>query len=67
MSARFWYDPSIQPFAEDGQAAAAQHHDDDALLDEWLGSLSVGQFDWALNFLMDQIYGPPSALDRPVA
>lgn len=66
MFARIWYDPSIQPFAEDGQGTAARH-DDDTALDEWLASLSVGQFDRILNFLMDRVYGAPSAFDRPVA
>jgi hypothetical protein len=66
MSARNWYDRSIQPFAEDGQGTAARL-DDDAALDEWLASLSVGQFDSMMNFLMDRIYGAPSAFDRPVA
>jgi len=66
MSARNWYDRGIQPFAEDGQGTAARR-DDDAALDAWLASLSVPQFDQIMNFLMDQIYGAPSALDRPVA
>ena len=65
MSARYWYDRGIQPFAEDGQGTAARR-DDDAL-DEWLASLSAGQFDRVLNFLMDQICEAPSAFDRPVA
>ena len=65
MSARSWYDRGIRPFAEDGQATTAQH--DDEALDEWLASLTVGQFDRILNFLMDHIYGAPSTLDRPVA
>ena len=66
MAARYWYDASIQPFAEDGQGTAARL-DDDAALDEWLASLSVGQFDQMMNFLMDRVYGAPSAFDRPVA
>jgi hypothetical protein len=66
MSARYWLDQGIQPFAEDGQGAAARQ-DDDATLDDWLASLTVGQFDWIMNFLIDRIYGEPSAADRPVA
>ena len=66
MAARYWYDASLQPFAEDGQGTAARQDDDEAL-DEWLASLSVPQFDNVLNFLMDRIYGAPSAFDRPVA
>ena len=66
MSARDWHDRGIRPFAEDGQGTVAQY-DDDAALDAWLASLSVRQFDGIMNFLMDRIYGSPSALDRPVA
>jgi hypothetical protein len=66
MSARYWYDPSIQPFAEDGQAAAARHDDDEAL-DDWLASMNVGQFEGMLNFLMDSIGRSSPVLDRPVA
>ena len=66
MSARNWYDRSIQPFAEDGRGAAARHDEDEAL-DDWLASLSVGQFDGMMNVLMDRLYGAPSAFDRPVA
>jgi hypothetical protein len=66
MSARYWYDRDIQPFAEDGQGRAARL-DDDAALDAWLASLSAGQFDQIMNFLMDRVYGAPTAFDRPVA
>jgi hypothetical protein len=66
MIARNWYDRTIQPFAEDGQGSAARHDDDEAL-DDWLASLSAGQFDRILNFLMDHLGSEPSALDRPVA
>ena len=66
MTARSWYAPSIQAFAEDGQGTTA-HHDEDETLDAWLASMSVGQFDWVMNFLMDRIYAAPPALDRPVA
>ena len=64
MSAQYWNDRNIQPLTEDGQGAA---WDDDAILDAWLASLSVPQFAGIMNFLMDQIYAPPSAFDRPVA
>ena len=66
MSAQHWYDRGIQPFAEDGQGRAARLDDDEAL-DTWLASLSAGQFDQIMNFLMDRVYGSPSAFDRPVA
>jgi hypothetical protein len=66
MSARYWYDPSIQPFAEDGQAAATRHDDDEAL-DDWLASMNVGQFEGMLNFLMDSIGGSSPVMNRPVA
>jgi hypothetical protein len=56
----------MQPFAEDGHSTAARH-DDDAILDAWLASLTVAQFDQIMNFLMDRIYGAPATLDRPVA
>jgi hypothetical protein len=65
MAARYWYDPSIQPYAEDGQSAT--RHDDDEALDDWLASLSAGQFDRILNFLMDHLGSEPAVLDRPVA
>ena len=45
----------------------APRHDEDEALDDWLASLSVGQFDWVMNCLMDRLYGVPSAFDRPVA
>lgn len=67
MAARNWYDLSIQPLTEDGSGAAAHHYDDDEVLDAWLASMSVGQFDWVMNFLMDRVYASPPALDRPVA
>lgn len=66
MSARYWYDPSIQPFAEDGQATAARRDEDEAL-DNWLASMNVGQFEGMLNFLMDHVGGSSSVMDRPVA
>jgi hypothetical protein len=66
MAAQNWYDLSIQPLTEDGFRAPA-HQDDDAVLDAWLASMSVGQFDAVMNFLMDRIYASPPALDRPVA
>ena len=66
MTARIWYAPSIQAFAEDGKGTA-DHRDEDAALDAWLASMSVPQFDQVMNFLMDQVYAAPSALDRPVA
>ncbi len=65
MTARNWYDRTIQPFAEDGLSTAARHDDDEAL-DDWLASMSVGQFDRMMTFLMDHL-GGSSALDRPVA
>jgi hypothetical protein len=66
MSARYWDDRGIQPFDEDGRGRAAQI-DDDAAMDDWLASLSAGQFDQIMNFVMDRIYGAPSTFDRPVA
>jgi hypothetical protein len=66
MTARIWYAPSIQAFAEDGKGIA-EHPNEDETLDSWLASMSVPQFDWVMNFLMDQVYAVPSALDRPVA
>lgn len=65
MAARNWYDLSVQPHTEDGSGSAARY--DDEVLDAWLASMSVGQFDWVMNFLMDRIYASPPALDRPVA
>ena len=66
MSVRYWYDRGIQPSAEDGQGTAAQLDEDEAL-DAWLASLSAGQLDQIMNFLMDRVYGAPTAFDRPVA
>lgn len=66
MSARYWIEPSLQVYADDGQTAM-DWQEDNAALDAWLASLTVGQFDGILNFLMDQIYAPPAAFDRPVA
>lgn len=66
MAARNWYDLSIQPHTEDGSGSVARY-DDDEVLDAWLASMSVGQFDWVMNFLMDRTYASPPALDRPVA
>jgi len=66
MSARYWNDGGIQAFAEDGRGTAAQLDEDEAL-DAWLASLSAGQFDQIMSFLMDRVYGAPSAFDRPVA
>jgi hypothetical protein len=55
MSAQYWNDRNIQAYTEDGLGAAAW--DDDLVLDAWLGSVTVAQFDGIMNFLMDQIYG----------
>jgi hypothetical protein len=66
MATRYWYDPNIQPFAEDGQTTAARNDDDEAL-DDWLASMNAGQFEGMMNFLMDHIGGASSAMDRPVA
>ena len=66
MTAHIWYTPSIQAFAEAGQGIV-EHHDEDETLDAWLASMSAPQFDWVMNFLMDQVYAAPSAFDRPVA
>jgi hypothetical protein len=66
MSERYWYDLSLQPLAADGLGAAAQR-DDDEVLDDWLASMTSGQFEQILNFLVDRLGGSRSTLDRPVA
>jgi hypothetical protein len=66
MAAQYWYDPNIQPVAENSRNAML-HQDDDAALDEWLASMSIGQFDRVMNFLMDRVYAEPSELSQPVA
>ena len=57
---------TTMPSAEDGQGTAAQLDEDEAM-DAWLASLSAGQLDHIMSFLMDRVYGAPSAFDRPVA
>jgi hypothetical protein len=59
------YEGPVQIFAEDGRGAEARFEDDDDMMDNWLGSLSAGEFERILNGLATCQTGATSALDPP--
>lgn len=64
MFASPWMPDSPQPRPIGGEDLAAQI-DDDAVLDDWLASMTVPQFECIMSLLIERLGVQRSTLDRP--